>query len=68
MKISASLYTLETFYRNTEGANDWMNALKTFTKEVDFDNVEQELAEVNAMRDSYSLNRDWKNYNNLTVK
>ena len=31
-------------------------------------NVEQELAEVNAMRDSYSLNRDWKNYNNLTVK
>ena len=66
--IYASLYTLETFYRNTEGANDWMNALKTFTKEVDFDNVEQELAEVNAMRDSYSLNRDWKNYNNLTVK
>ena len=45
-----------------------MNSLKTFTKEVDFDNVEQELAEVNAMRDSYSLNRDWKNYNNLTVK
>ena len=66
--IYASLYTLETFYRNTEGAKDWMGALKTFTKEIDFDNVEQELAEVNSMRDSYTLNRSWKNYNNLTVK
>ena len=65
--VLASLYQLEIFYRNTEGAKDWLGAIQLTIKGIDFDNVEQELADVNTMRDSYALARGWENLNNIIV-
>jgi len=43
--LYAALYQLEVSYRNTEGANDWMNALMTELTDLDKDIVEQEIYE-----------------------
>ena len=40
--IKAALYQLEVFYRNTEGAKDWLGALAIEGKDLEFDVVEQE--------------------------
>lgn len=40
--LLAALYKLEAFYRNTEGAKDWLNALKIDTDEFDKDFVEED--------------------------
>lgn len=46
--LKAALYELETFYRNTEGANDWMSALK-----VDVDGLDKDFAD----QESYNINQ-----------
>lgn len=45
----AALYYLETSYRNTEGARDWMNAIITDINEMIKDNIEWEIADVDNM-------------------
>uniref|UniRef100_A0A6M3IFH6 Uncharacterized protein n=1 Tax=viral metagenome TaxID=1070528 RepID=A0A6M3IFH6_9ZZZZ len=40
--IKAALYQLETFYRNSEGARDWLNAITLDVQPLEFDAVEQE--------------------------
>lgn len=47
--LYAALYKLETFYRNTEGAKDWMNALGIDLGGLDKDLVEEEIDDVNQM-------------------
>lgn len=42
--IRAALYQLEIDYRNTQGANDWLNALELHTAGIDMDTVEEEIA------------------------
>lgn len=44
--LKAALYQLETFYRNTEGAKDWMNALTIDVAGMDKDAAEEESAGV----------------------
>ena len=44
MLLQASLYKLEVFYRNTEGAKDWLFALKEDVTEMDKDVAEEESA------------------------
>ena len=41
--LLAALYKLEAFYRNTEGAKDWQNALNIDMVGLDFDSVEEDL-------------------------
>lgn len=45
--VYAALYSLETFYRNTEGAKDWMNSIRMVIDGIDKDMVEQEVAGLN---------------------
>ena len=47
--LYAGLYTLETFYRNTEGANDWLKSLQLRLTGIDFNTAEQEASEINQM-------------------
>ena len=55
--IQAALYKLETFYRNIEGAKGWNEGLKEAVRQIDFDIVEQETAEVSTMTEQYKLDR-----------
>jgi len=50
--IKAANYELEIEYRNTEGANDWMRSILDTLRELDFDSVEEDIAEINVMEDS----------------
>lgn len=45
--ITAALYKLETFYRNTEGAKDWKNALMIDIGDLDKDAADQESTQIN---------------------
>jgi hypothetical protein len=47
--IMAGLYQLEVSYRNTEGANDWELAIEKQITTMDFDNVEQDVQDVDQM-------------------
>ena len=47
--VMASQCELEMFARNTEGVKDWINAIETVCKAIDFDVVEEEIAEYNQM-------------------
>jgi len=47
--LYAALYKLETFYRNTEGAKDWLNALTLDLSGIDKDLVEEDIDDVNQM-------------------
>jgi hypothetical protein len=47
--LYAGLYVLETFYRNTEGAKDWMGALQIRLQGIDYNTAEQDSAGVNQM-------------------
>ena len=40
--IFAACYQLETMHRNTQGANDWLNALQNEIRGIDYDQVEQD--------------------------
>lgn len=46
----AAMYQLETHYRNSEGANDYMNTMKTILKGLDYDKAEEDSEEYTAMR------------------
>ena len=45
--ITAALYKLETFYRNTEGAKDWKSALMIDVADLDKDVADQESTQIN---------------------
>lgn len=45
VSIWAGLYMLETSYRNTEGANDWLRAIERSASGIDKDTVEEELSQ-----------------------
>lgn len=47
--LKASLYEMEVFYRNTEGANDWYRALTFDVDELDKDEVEATSYHINQM-------------------
>ena len=55
--LYASMYSLENFYRNTEGAKDWHSAIMSFVDGIDKDNVESEIGDIRPMDDSYELDR-----------
>lgn len=40
--IQASMYSLESFYRNTEGAKDWKNVIEETLRGIDYNLVEEE--------------------------
>lgn len=48
--LYAAFFTLESFYRNTAGMRDWMNAITTIIFGIDSDKVEEESHNVNQMR------------------
>lgn len=48
--IMASMRSLEEFYRNTQGVNDWSNAIKERIFAIGKDTVEEDLAECNQMK------------------
>ncbi len=48
--LYATLYTLESFYRNTAGMRDWMNAITTILFGIESDKVEEESHNINQMR------------------
>lgn len=48
--ISAALYKLEEFYRNTEGMKDWLLAIERDMTGIDHNLAAQESAKVNQMR------------------
>lgn len=48
--ILAALYQLETHYRNTEGANDYMNTMRPIIKGLDYDVAEEDSQDYTAMR------------------
>lgn len=55
--IKAAAYELEVFYRNTEGANDWLIAVKADAAGIDMDIVEEEIADVDTMEvKAYEIN------------
>lgn len=47
--VSASLWALEVFYRNTEGARDWMNHIALLINEQDARELEGEIYGINQM-------------------
>ena len=49
MLLQAALYKMEVFYRNTEGAKDWKNALDADLLGVDKDLADEESADINQM-------------------
>lgn len=51
--IQAAMYTIERFYRNTQGMNDHMNAIRVDLQNIDADLVEQQIAGKDQMEDSF---------------
>lgn len=47
--LTASLYKLERFYRNTEGSNDWLKSLQLDIEGLDKDAAEEDAAEIGEM-------------------
>lgn len=47
--LKAALYQLEVFYRNTEGAKDWLNAINTEVQLLDFDDCADISSQINQM-------------------
>lgn len=48
--LYAALYTLESFYRNTAGMQDWMKAMNVIIFGIECDKVEEEVYNINQMR------------------
>ncbi len=48
--LYASLYMIESFYRNTAGMSDWMSAITTILFGIESDKVEEESHDINQMR------------------
>jgi hypothetical protein len=47
--LMAAMHQLEVMYRNTEGANDWLNAINLEVSGLGKDFVEEHIADVNQM-------------------
>lgn len=47
--IMAACYMLELIYRNTEGAKDWLAGIKTITKGIEDDFIEEEISAITEM-------------------
>jgi hypothetical protein len=47
--LMAALYRLEIFYRNTEGAKDWLGAIDLDLADIDKDSVQEDNANVDQM-------------------
>ena len=47
--VKAALFELETFFRNTEGASDWLNAVNADVTRIEMDVVEEESAGIKQM-------------------
>lgn len=47
--LKAALYQLEVFYRNTEGAKDWMSAIQQEIQLIDFEDCADISAQINQM-------------------
>lgn len=56
--IQAALYKAETFLRNTQGARDWLEALQMAVTLIDHDQVEQAIAQVDQMKNSWNFRKD----------
>lgn len=52
--VQAGLYSLERFYRNTQGMNDHMSAIMQDVRGIDFDVVKQEIADRDQMVSSFN--------------
>lgn len=55
--IQGALYTLERFYRNTQGMNDHLLAIQRDLQGIDFDVVEMNAQQQTAMSDSFNERR-----------
>lgn len=53
--ISAAMYQIERFYRNTRGMQDHMNAVRIDIRELDNNAIESQLGSINQMRDSFEF-------------
>lgn len=53
--IRACQYQIETFHRNTQGANDHLNALMMDLRELNNDLIESEVGDQSQMRDSFKF-------------
>jgi len=51
--VRAALYQIESFHRNSQGMNDFMNALMQDVRNLDYDIIESEVGELNQMNDSF---------------
>lgn len=47
--VQAALFKLEEMYRNTEGANDWDNAISKTMLQLNADWIEEEIVDINQM-------------------
>lgn len=53
--VRACQYQIETFHRNTQGANDHLNALMLDLQELNNDLIESEVGDISQMRDSFKF-------------
>jgi hypothetical protein len=49
--IQAANYSLESFYRNTEGAKDWKNVMTDTLQGIDYNLVEEDISGINQMEE-----------------
>lgn len=49
--VWGALYMLEVTYRNTEGASDWYKAIMDYTRELEFDLIEEDVVDKHEMRE-----------------
>ena len=49
--IQAANYSLESFYRNTEGAKDWRNVMTDTLEGIDYNLVEEDISGINQMEE-----------------
>ena len=60
--IQAANYSLESFYRNTEGAKDWKNIIDETLVGIDYNLVEEEISGVNRMEEELETINDTEEF------
>lgn len=65
--LNAAMYSIERFYRNTQGMADHMNAIMQDVNAIDADVVEEEIAGQDQMEDSFDerVRRTRRNYGKI---
>lgn len=53
--IRAAQYQIESFHRNTQGANDHLMAIQRDMLELEHDEIESEIGQISQMRDSFNF-------------